>query len=303
MSFFNYLPMIQENILYKTRLHLILFLLKVARGAFFLLFLWLIGGYFYGTAFLFVTPISILLYIWFYFQVFWMESYFYISNKRIWLRIKNGFFSKFEMNLYFTQIKDMAYSKNNILHYYFNYGTFFARSSGSEDDSGFMVKHIPNVEKVYMIVSYLYSISQEAREKIHNLDALEQRSKKNRNELIEKEKRVLLGITGIKEVFELSKEDKKFIFENEEDRNHGVYECIKRDVTLCATHDDTFRDPDAPIVFKSGTKVIFPAVSFHEVDEKNTVSSSPGATVHNHLIQHLKNFHKDDATLLIGFDV
>lgn len=295
--------MLQENFLYKTRLHMILFWLKVSKWIFPLLAIWLIFWYFYGIIPIITSLILVSAYIWLYHQIFWSNSYFYITNKKIGLKVRNGFFSKFEMNLYFTQIKDMAYSKNNILHFYFDYGTFFARSSWADDSSGFTVKHIPSVEKIYNIVSGLYSLSEEKRDKIINLEQLEWKNTKSKEELIQKEIKILLEIPWIKEVYELSKEDKKFIFENEEDRNHWVYECIKREVVFCATHDDKFRDPDAAIVFKYGNKIIFPAVSFHEVDEKNTVSSSPWIAVHNYLIKKLKNFHQDDATLLIGFDV
>lgn len=197
----------------------------------------------------------------------------------------------------------MAYSKNNLVHFYFDYWTFFARSSWAEDDSGFMVKYVPNVEDVYSTISYLYSLSEDKRENLKDLKDLEKKNPSNKDEIIKKESEILLNIQWIKEVFELSKDDRKFVFENEEDRNHGVYECLKRDIVFCATHDDTFRDPDAAIVFKFWKKVIFPAVSFHEVNEKNTVSSSPWLEVHNYLIKKLKNFHKDDATLLIWFDI
>jgi len=81
-----------------------------------------------------------------------------------------------------------------------------------------------------------------------------------------------------------------------------VYESIKRDIVFCATHDSTFRDPDERIIIKLGNKIIFPTVGFHEIKQKNIVSSSPGIEVHKYLIKKLKNFHEDDATLLIGFD-
>jgi hypothetical protein len=48
----------------------------------------------------------------------------------------------------------------------------------------------------------------------------------------------------------LSSEDKKFIFENEEDRNHGVYDTIKRKILFAVVHDSSFRDADSNIVLK-----------------------------------------------------
>jgi hypothetical protein len=68
------------------------------------------------------------------------------------------------------------------------------------------------------------------------------------------------------------------------------------------THDSSFRSADAPIVLKLWSKVIFPAVSFHEIKEKNTVSSSPWIEVHKYLSNKFKNLAPDDATLIIGFD-
>jgi hypothetical protein len=125
-----------------------------------------------------------------------------------------------------------------------------------------------------------------------------------KDEIIAKEKQNLLSIQWIKEVYLLTDEDRKFIFSKEEERNHGVYESIKRNVVFCATHDSSFRDPDNAIVLKIWNKAIFPAVSFSEVRQKNTVSSSPWLEVHNYLIKKLNNYNdKEDATLLIGFDI
>lgn len=69
-------------------------------------------------------------------------------------------------------------------------------------------------------------------------------------EVIQKERVVLLGIQGIKEVILLDNADRSFIFDHEEDRNHGVYESLKKKVLFAVTHDGTFRDPDEAIVFK-----------------------------------------------------
>lgn len=86
---------------------------------------------------------------------------------------------------------------------------------------------------------------------------------------------MLLAIQGIKEVVLLDGKDRRFIFEHEEEKNHGVYECLRRQVLFAATHDSTLRDPDEAIVMKSGEKVIFPVVEFHEIKRKKVSSSSP----------------------------
>ena len=66
-----------------------------------------------------------------------------------------------------------------------------------------------------------------------------------------KEKQVLLNIQGIKEVIVLSDTDRRYIFEHEEERNHGVHESLRRQVLFAATHDSTFRDPDEAIVMQA----------------------------------------------------
>ncbi|MDD2566117.1 MAG: hypothetical protein PHZ26_05535 [Candidatus Gracilibacteria bacterium] len=297
--------MTKENILYKTNRHPYLFLIQVIKWILPIIVLGIIGFYIFDS--LLILGVSILLAVILIIinkKIFWYNSYFYITNKKIALKVRNGFFSEYEMNLYFNQIKDMAYSKNNVLNYLLNCGTFFARSSGAEDDSGFTVNFIPDIENVFSIISQLYSLPQEKREKINKIeDLFDKKTILTKDEIIKTELEHLLSLKGIIDGYVLSDNDKRFVFENEEDRNHGVYETIKREVVYCITHDELFRDPDAPIVFKYGNKVIFPAIGFHEINRKMIVSSSPGINVHEYLIKKLKLFRKDDATLLIGFDL
>jgi hypothetical protein len=199
----------------------------------------------------------------------------------------------------------MAYSKNNIFHYMFDYWTFFARSSAGADGD-FEAKYIPKVEKIYKIINYLYLLDPKERQAITSLSQIEnvkEEAKETKESIIAKEITILKTIVWVKEVIALSNEDKKYIFENEEDKNHGVYDCLKRDILLCITHDENLRQPDNPIVHKLGEKVIFPSVNFHEIKRKNVVSSSPWIEVHNYLIKKFKNVDKYDATILIGFDI
>lgn len=231
---------------------------------------------------------------------FWSQSYFLVTNEKLSINVRNWLFSQYNMWIYFDQIKDMAYSKNHFLHYFFNYWVLFVRSS-AWSDGNFIVDDIPNIEEVYKKVSHLYALWNDRK-----IIEKENKSEKklSKEEIIKNAKNTLLNIQWIKEVEILDNNDKKFIFETEEDKNHGVYECIKRQITFVATHDSSFRNADAPIVLKLGNKVIFPPVSFHEIKEKNTVSSSPWIEVHNYLVKNkLKNIWEFDATLLIWFDV
>ncbi len=206
------------------------------------------------------------------------------------------------MSIYYKNIRDLAYSKNNILHYFFDYGAFFARSSAGAGGD-FEVPYIPQVEKVYKIINALYLLPEEKRKQITSLNQIQSTKISNTSQAIESEKQKLLSLKWIKEVVLLNDADRKYIFEHEEERNHGVYECLRRKVLFCATHDSTFRSADAPIVLKLWTKVIFPAVSFHEIEQPSTVSSSPGPEIHTYLSKKFSQLDTYDATLLIGFDI
>ena len=216
----------------------------------------------------------------------------------------------------------MAFAKNNIFHYLLGFGTIFARSSaGAVWD--LEAQHIPDVEKVYKILNALYSLSEEERRKIISLDEalqlhfssektpngdlLSSKGEVSKNETleqaIEKEKKILLWIQGIKEVVLLDGKDRRYIFEHEQEKNHGVFECLRRQVLFAATHDSTLREPDEAIVMQAGEKVIFPVVEFHEIQRKKVSSSSPGVKIHEYLSPKFQNLDAYDATLLIWFDM
>jgi len=211
------------------------------------------------------------------------------------------------MSIHYKNIRDSAFSKNNILHYAFNYGTFFARSSaGATGD--LEARGIPKIEKVYKIVNALHNFTEEERRKITSLDQIDspqwdtQVEEETLEQATQKERGVLLSIQGIKEVVILSDADRRAIFEKEEDRNHGVYESLRKQVIFAATHDSTFRDPDEAIVMQAGEKVIFPTVKFHEIKRPSVISSSPWIAVHEYLVPKFQDLGEFDATLLIGFD-
>lgn len=297
-----------EKVLFKTNQHIIVPTIN--------LFKWIL---------IFALPISIIIFLIsdfnlylfifiFIILIIWLIIYnlyfrknweFIITNQRISINVKNWFFSQYDLSIYFKNIKDIAYSKNNFISYLFNYWTFFARSWWIEWD--FQVQHIPNIQKIYKYINYIFTLSDEERKNLNYLSQSENINpwniNKTKEEIVEEEKINLLQIPWIKEVIQISWEDRKYIFENEEDRNHWIYETIKKDVVLCVTHDSLFRDADAPIVLTIWTKTIFPAVSFHEVNQKNTISWSPWIRVHNYLITKFKNTDWMDATILIGFDL
>lgn len=292
----------EEEIL-KTHQHKIKMILKTIK--YFLIF-WLIAFILIyinsDSLFFSITCIIILLFlIHLYNYFFWSKSYFLVTSDSVSINVRNWLFSQYDMRIHFSQIKDMAYSKNHFLHYFFNYWVMFIRTSAAADGS-FIIDDIPNIEDVYKKISYLHSIWAEWRKKYINNEPT--KNTLSTEEIIKKNKEILLNIPWIKEVELLNANDKKFIFENEEDRNHWVYESIKRQISFVATHDSSFRNADAPIVLKLWSKVIFPPVSFHEIKEKNTVSSSPWINVHNYLVKNkLNNIWEFDATLIIWFDL
>jgi len=112
-----------------------------------------------------------------------------------------------------------------------------------------------------------------------------------------------LKSAGLSNIYLLKEEDKDIILNMEEDENLGVKECIERKFTLVLTHDSGFRKPQGKIVKENNGNMIFPAVPFSEVNAKRVVSSSPGRDVHQFLVKRFNLKLKDDATLLIGFDL
>jgi hypothetical protein len=296
---------IKDKILFKTHQHIIILVWQIIRHnaiITFPAFLFLA----YLTDFSVITNIIILLLmligITFRNYFFWSKSYLIITNQKISMKVRNWLFSKYHLSIYFKNIKDIAYSKNNMLNYLFNYGSFFARSSAWAEWN-FLAPYLPKIEEIYKYINNLYILSDEKRDKVHDINEVLEKSKENKQEIIKQEIENLLKIKWLKEVVVLDDKDKKYIFENEEDRNHGVYESIKREVTLCMIHDSEFRDADSPIVFNIWKKIIFPVVWFHEVKRQNVVSGSPCLEVHNYLKNKFKNLDNDDATVLIGFDM
>lgn len=113
----------------------------------------------------------------------------------------------------------------------------------------------------------------------------------------------LKNIEGLGAVFYLNKKDKQKIKELEDANNHGVFEALKREITIMLTHDSKFKGPEAPIVKKIENNIVFPPVPFSEIDKKNVVSSSPSPKVHKLLIERFRlDLRNEEATLIIGYD-
>jgi hypothetical protein len=235
------------------------------------------------------------------------------------------------MSIHYKNIRDTAFSKNNILHYMLGYGTLFARSSAWAVGD-LEARSIPHIEKVYKIINALHNFTDVERKAIKNLndimqplslikgqvkegtewlswswseveDSGESWGIETLSEATQKEKQVLLNIQWIKEIVLLEDADRREIFIHEEEKNHWVHECLRRQILFAATHDSTLREPDEAIVMKAWEKVIFPVVEFHEIKRKKVSSSSPGIKIHEYLLPKFENLWDNDATLLIWFDI
>ena len=113
----------------------------------------------------------------------------------------------------------------------------------------------------------------------------------------------LKNVKGLSNFNLLHDSHKKKILELEESRNLGVKECLNRQFTIILTHDSSFRPPTTPEVINKDNKITFPPIAFPEVEAKDVVSSSPSEKVHNFLVKEFNLKLKDEATLLIGFNL
>lgn len=301
-----------DKILFQTRQHKIVLITKFIKLLLIFVLPLFIISYFVLSWWLFISILiwlilSVISFLWVYF--FWSKSYFLISNKKISIKVRNGLFSEYHMSIYFKNIKDIAYSKNNILNYLFDYWTLFARSS-AWSSWDFEWPSLPKIETIYKYINNIYLLSEEKRDVLDSLENLNggninlaKDKEEQIEEIIKKEKEILLNIVWVKEVVLLEDKDRSFIFENEEDRNHWVYEVLRKSVLFVITHDFSFREPDEAIVLKKWDKVVFPTVKFHEIDRDWVLSASPWIKVHDYLRNKFENLLETDATILVGFDI
>lgn len=296
----------QNRTLFKTHQHSIVPVSKaITQGTVGAIVLWIVGFMLLGWTGMVFGIVMAYCVSGLYAYTLWKNSWLKLDKDRIIMDVRTGLFSHFETSVRYDKIQDSAITHNNIFHFFFQTGNIFIRSAAT-GVGDFFAPNIPKVEEIHTYIHALQNLTQDEREELNTIEDVYKKkptAKKDINEAIREEKANLLAIEGIKEVVALSDTDRIFLFENEEDRNHAVYEALKRQVLLCVTHDDTFRNPDAAIVHKKGEKVIFPGVAFHEVKEKNVVSASPGLKTHEYLIRKFESPQTADATILIGFDV
>lgn len=225
------------------------------------------------------------------------------------MKVKNWLFKSYEMVIYFSNIKDFAYTRNHFLHTTLDYGNFWARS-WTWKEAEFYVPNIENISYIYNIVDKIYTLPTDKRQHLSSLDSLTYSTHSTITQTdntphshIDNIIKKLLDTKWIKQAITVKNNDIQRIAEHEEDRNHGIYEVIRRKNVICITHDDKFRHADSDIVLSYGQKVIFPAVPFHEIQANNVVSGSPSSLVHRHLSKLFpEKLDELDATILIGFE-
>lgn len=227
------------------------------------------------------------------------KSKFVITNNRIYMTVQSGLRSNYEMSIYWSNVKDFAYTRNHILHKMLDYGNLRIRS-WTNKESEFYASELPDIWNIYKILNYLYVHKDRANisflpnnlnNKINNIDL--------QDSVLQK----LLKVKWITNWIVLTQADREYIWNHEEERNHGVFECISKKYLICVLHDDNFRNPDADIVVTYHDKVIFPAVPFHEVELNSTISSSPSVLVHNYLCEKFDFYVPENyASILIWFD-
>ena len=121
-----------DIVLFKTHQHVFVLISRFIKVFFPVACVFILGAIFFEKKYIFLMFFLLLvsgIVIFAYFYFFWSKSYFIITNEKIVVKVRTGFFSKFHMNIYFKNIRDMAFAKNNIFHYLLGFGTIFARSS------------------------------------------------------------------------------------------------------------------------------------------------------------------------------
>ena len=119
------------------------------------------------------------------------------------------------------------------------------------------------------------------------------------NEIIEK----LKIIKGLANINVLTNQEIEAIESLEDRENLGVREAIRRSFVLILTHTSDFRGPHGEVALNLDGTILFPPVDFKEINANNVVSSCPGIKVHEYLVKKFNLNLKDEATLIIGFDL
>ena len=237
----------------------------------------------------------------------WRRSGLTITDQKLCLVVHHKIFGHYAMDLYYSQVRDTASTYPNMLAGLLQYDNFIVRS-GIEDlqnTSGMTVNGICHPDKVKNYVNYILGLSEEKRAIAVPYAEFEKNQGKNTpkpEEKIQLALQTLKSVKGIKAVGVLNQDDLDYIWKNEEEKNIGVFETLKRKIVLVCTHDEKLRPPADEIVLNRGERHVFPAVPFPELKEKNVVSCSPGKNIHEYLSKKIA-VEPNDGTLLIGFDI
>ncbi len=301
----------EEKIIYKSRQHWIVPLLKSLKYIGFIALPFAFVTYFVAD-FSWVWTIWVFLLLsvliaW-YDHYLWSHSWLMIGNQKITLSVRNGIFSQFAMNIRYRNIRDCAVSKNSVMWYLLKYGTLFIRaSSGSDGD--FTANHVPKVGKIYALINALSRYSDDDRadidsiEKLHAHHTSKEFTTTEKKDEYEEIANHLKFIPGVTETTLLLPEARQYILEHEEARNHGVLAVLKKNHVICLLHDSLFREAGTEIVSKTlQGDVFFPTVPFPELGKKNAISASPSQDIHTYLLRYFPYATHDEATVLVGWD-
>ncbi len=299
----------EETILYKTHRHPIVMVNSVIKLLLYMGLPIILVTYFLSNFSFWITVLVFLLVaitISLYQYYLWSLSWLLIGNQKVTLFVRNGIFSQYSMNIRHRNIRDCACSKNNVFSYLFKYGTLFCRSSGTDWD--FTATFVPKVGKVYALINALSRYSDDDREGIKSIEALHSHHItkefpiQGETSNVEANIQTLLSLGWITWVVVITEADKKYIFDHEEARNHGVFDVLKAKNLLCFTHDHNFRASIWPLSqTNSRGETFFPSVSFPELMGKNVLSASPSLLVHEYLSKKFEYITPDEATVLVGW--
>ena len=301
----------EEKILYKVHQHWMVPLIQSLKLLIFIIIPITVVLYFasnYSLLWTTVGCVIISIIVLGYEHYLWHHSWLMVGNQKVTLSVRNGLFSQYAMNIRYRNIRDCAVSKNSILGFLFKYGTLFIRSSSAEGD--FSAYYVPKVGKIYALVNALSRYSDDERASMHSIEALYNFHSKtefpgtvSQTDMIQKNTDHVRALAGVTEVVILSPDARAYIASNEEIRNHGVYEVLRRKHILCFLHDIEFRSAAGPLTQKTATgEVYFPGVPFPEVEGKDVISASPGSAVHAYLLQFFPYATESEATVLVGWN-
>ncbi len=166
-------PSFHEKIIYKTRQHWIIPVIKSIKLILVVSLPLAVMTYFIsGYSWLITSLIFLITSVWLiaYDHYLWHHSWLMIGNQKISLSVRNWLWSQYAMNIRYRNIRDCAVSKNSIWGYFFKYGSLFIRSSVAEGD--FRALYVPKVGKIYALVNALSRYNDDERAHIDSIEKL-----------------------------------------------------------------------------------------------------------------------------------